>query len=509
MTFLIVEMVLYLLGAALLGLGLGWVLRSLGLKDKIERLENRWNRRLRVADDELTTALEKLSVAQGEIEQKNESLKLASRKELAFVAQVGEQERLLSDLREQFDTATRSAEEATRRQREEREVVRAEFEVALSRVGELERAAAAAAERESALGENLDLARKTHDELEGQLAEMRTQLDASLARATSESERGRRLQTELSELQRSVIELRVERDALATAREAQSAAAVEKDKEIAELKSLLSSRAAELANITSQSRSTDSMLAMLEEQLLNRDSDMSALRMELTASERTVASLESSNKHVRQVADDLEQKLKRRDADIEIIRSDLSGRVDAIRALETKTHDLERTCAALVDKSETIEDERIKLQRELAHRNDELQRMMADVGEGETLVEALKRRLAQSEDRISRLELELLTARQTRDDPAVAGLQRPPGLLSEPDGEIDDLTLIRGVGPVLERMLHDLGVFHFRQIAGFSQQDVQWIAGNLDAFSDRVLRDDWIAQAAHLVEQAGSEPGPG
>ena len=83
----------------------------------------------------------------------------------------------------------------------------------------------------------------------------------------------------------------------------------------------------------------------------------------------------------------------------------------------------------------------------------------------------------------------------------------PGWLLSAPDGEKDPLQKIWGIGPVLERMLNDLGVFHFRQIARFSEADVAWVAENLQAFSDRIVRDNWVGQARDLhLEKHGTTP---
>ncbi|MEO1574928.1 MAG: hypothetical protein AAFU65_08205, partial [Pseudomonadota bacterium] len=75
----------------------------------------------------------------------------------------------------------------------------------------------------------------------------------------------------------------------------------------------------------------------------------------------------------------------------------------------------------------------------------------------------------------------------------------PDGLLGAPDGAADDLKLINGIGPVLETRLNDLGVYHFRQIAGFSDDDIGWIASQINAFPNRILRDRWVEQAADLI----------
>ena len=74
----------------------------------------------------------------------------------------------------------------------------------------------------------------------------------------------------------------------------------------------------------------------------------------------------------------------------------------------------------------------------------------------------------------------------------------PPFGLTEPDGEPDDLTEIVGIGKVFEQMLHDLGVFHFRQIAAFGPADVARINSELNEFRGRIEHDDWIGQAKEL-----------
>ena len=61
----------------------------------------------------------------------------------------------------------------------------------------------------------------------------------------------------------------------------------------------------------------------------------------------------------------------------------------------------------------------------------------------------------------------------------------------------DDLTLLRGVGEVLQQRLHDHGVHTFKQIA-------YWTDANVDAFSakiearDRIQREHWVGQARDM-----------
>ena len=86
---------------------------------------------------------------------------------------------------------------------------------------------------------------------------------------------------------------------------------------------------------------------------------------------------------------------------------------------------------------------------------------------------------------------------------AAPSVGRKPVLLDAPDGEADDMKRIKGVGPKLEKALNRYGVYHYRQIAAWSPEEVAWADENLVEFKGRVSRDDWVAQAKILA--AGGE----
>lgn len=73
----------------------------------------------------------------------------------------------------------------------------------------------------------------------------------------------------------------------------------------------------------------------------------------------------------------------------------------------------------------------------------------------------------------------------------------PPPLLDGP-GAPDDLKLIVGVGPVIERMLYQMGIATFRQIARWSERDIDEVDAKLPEFPGRVRRDAWVTQAREL-----------
>jgi predicted flap endonuclease-1-like 5' DNA nuclease len=81
----------------------------------------------------------------------------------------------------------------------------------------------------------------------------------------------------------------------------------------------------------------------------------------------------------------------------------------------------------------------------------------------------------------------------------VGGTQ--PATLSAPRaGKADNLKRIKGVGPKLESLLHEMGFYHFDQIAGWTADEVTWVDENLQGVNKgRASRDDWVAQATVLA----------
>lgn len=99
-----------------------------------------------------------------------------------------------------------------------------------------------------------------------------------------------------------------------------------------------------------------------------------------------------------------------------------------------------------------------------------------------------------------------------KDAPAAAAEPNhsmPPAAESKPetldgprDGGADDLKLLKGVGPGIEKTLNELGFYHFDQVANWGPGEVAWVDSRL-RFKGRIQRDEWISQAKILA--AGGE----
>ena len=79
---------------------------------------------------------------------------------------------------------------------------------------------------------------------------------------------------------------------------------------------------------------------------------------------------------------------------------------------------------------------------------------------------------------------------QTTPDP-----QRAPQAPRRVHGQTDDLKRIHGIGPKLERVLNELGITTYAQIARLSESEIPQLADGIGSFPDRIHRDDWIGGA--------------
>ena len=64
----------------------------------------------------------------------------------------------------------------------------------------------------------------------------------------------------------------------------------------------------------------------------------------------------------------------------------------------------------------------------------------------------------------------------------------------------DNLKRIKGIGPVMERTLNDLGVTTFQQLADFTQVDIDKVSDAIGTFPGRIERDDWVGKAQRILK---------
>lgn len=69
-------------------------------------------------------------------------------------------------------------------------------------------------------------------------------------------------------------------------------------------------------------------------------------------------------------------------------------------------------------------------------------------------------------------------------------------LFTAPEGEPDDLTKIKGIGPVAAKQLAEQGITQFAQVAALSDKDIERIDEAMPFSADQI--SDWRAQAKDM-----------
>ncbi|MFP1631405.1 NADH-quinone oxidoreductase subunit E [Zhengella sp. ZM62] len=86
--------------------------------------------------------------------------------------------------------------------------------------------------------------------------------------------------------------------------------------------------------------------------------------------------------------------------------------------------------------------------------------------------------------------------------PSLDDRNRPAAM--EKPAAPDDLKMISGVGPKIEGILNDLGIYTFAQVASWKKAEREWVDGYL-RFKGRIDRDDWVKQAKALAKGGRDE----
>jgi predicted flap endonuclease-1-like 5' DNA nuclease len=250
---------------------------------------------------------------------------------------------------------------------------------------------------------------------------------------------------------------------------------------------------------------------------------------------------QASNKDAKmragELSDALKEAFERRD-ELQRQLKDIRGNLEAAVAERDELRDN----ASANDFAEQLEqkDARIeKLNVELKNWQDRLPPLIARYQQRNAEAEELESRLAEAQERVTALE-DMVGSEQTRVEPVdqealTDGMDASNDPIDGNDDSIveefeavdddgdeelleaevivddqdeifdsnprDDLKMIKGVGPAIEKTLNELGISRFDQIAQMSEYDIDRVANRLKGFRSRIYREDWIGQARNLHDQ--------
>ncbi|NNE72783.1 MAG: hypothetical protein HKN26_03895 [Acidimicrobiales bacterium] len=152
---------------------------------------------------------------------------------------------------------------------------------------------------------------------------------------------------------------------------------------------------------------------------------------------------------------------------------------DTVAQIETLQRDLARARAKV--------DELKAARRQIAELEDELaagRQVTADLAAAQLRIRAYERELARGGSAA----------------PVKPEAANRPELDIAPAAHADDLKIVNGIGPKIERMLHGSGITAWEQLAELSESDVDRLEHDL-GLSGRIGRDRWVSQANELIQR--------
>lgn len=214
---------------------------------------------------------------------------------------------------------------------------------------------------------------------------------------------------------------------------------------------------------------------------------VSALQAEIKQLQAVSAEIKKRDTTIESLQGQLRSQTRAKDDEIAHLQNQLQtqhSRQEKIEALAARLAKIEHLPQTLAEREQEINRLQAQLDRVEQEKNQELSALSAEIKRRDATIEDLRKQLVDAKSRPK--------PAATRAQPVKRPARKP---LSAPPREKDDLKRIYGIGPVMERLLNELGVTSFEQIARFTSKDLERVAAALQSFPDRIRRDDWIGGA--------------
>ncbi len=362
-------------------------------------------------------------------------------------------------------------------------------------------------------GAHLEVLERLEQEQEQQLAQQ-ARLESRLTSAERERDQARRERDELIESVRadeaSMLTLKEEavrstesRKALAEAEIALATASSEHERREEQLEEQL--RRAE-ADASSRVQEAEQRVSELEQHIVTLESSAQSVQQDADSLHRVSAELEATRIRVNELSSSLSEaearaaKAGSTDLELRRVRSELA-------ALESERASAANRAASIEQNEpyseahdsgahEQSDSARLaELESELQGRNQRIVELEQRLVEASREPEPAPKRAPKSAPKVE-------ASTPTPSAPAAQSSERRTRApLFTPPHERDDLKMIKGIGPVMEQILNELGITSFQQITAFTQDDISRVAAEINTFPGRIERDDWIGGARREYEK--------
>ncbi len=292
-------------------------------------------------------------------------------------------------------------------------------------------------------------------------------------------------------------------------------------REVEEAEATLKAKAAGFAEMQAQMENA-------EDVLISRDQEIATLKTwveQLAPKDAEIARLRARIEELDPFVERSRRLEREQEQDRARASAALRGKEQELAAHQARLTEIDTELARLRTQSQ---EDLTRFGETLRERDTEIQRLRATVEElnmfrGEVekkdlaLREAEERRVmdvSEREEEIGALRKRLVEYRaaqrfgaQSKPAGSVESITHSAPATGRSAGKVrphqkDDLKQIHGIGPVMERVLNRMGMFTFRQIAEWKDQDIEHMASELNTFPDRIRHDNWIdgAKEQHFLK---------
>ncbi len=470
MSYLVAKIVLWLGVATFLGLALGWVWRGARARKMLQRREAEWGSRL--------ANLRQAGVV---LQRELDGLKKKHRQLIVEHDQLMEDHKSLAQEYEQSAMLVERLRRSLKRERDQFEKQHREFVSVVEETREemvlLKRQALKADEQRRKLEAEVARLKKRTRADGAVIADLNTYLEAANDKKKALQEENYRLGKALDE---ASVRIKEQDGQIARLRqEGQNFAADARirkaqQREIEELKQML---------VTSE-REGQGRHTSLERQISSLQEEKKRLEMRLSEHQKQKFAESERAKALEKTLRGLESRLQ-----------------DVTRQYEQTSLQLQQLERERDGASDALRKEVATLQQQLRQKESDLEAARADIGKLERQLDIAakdKERLFHSLKSTVQVGQESLRF-STRNEADVAIVGVAPEQLDAPrQGRADDLKRISGIGPRLEKLLNDLGIYHYSQIAALTPDNIKWLDVRLH-FSGRIERENWVEQARVLA----------
>ena len=266
----------------------------------------------------------------------------------------------------------------------------------------------------------------------------------------------------------------------------------EREADIAKLESAVSEREADIEKQKSAIGERDDSLVAAREAAAQQAQEQELIRLSAKVEQATVPMQQSTDD---QRIRELKTALQQRDDSIAVLRDDiaeLTGHASDRRGRQ------DQMLRSAMEEARSWQEKYEEAAKTLAQRDERPKKPGGQTADSKAATTKDDRESKPTPSTKKRQPRGSTAAQSQRS--RTAG-DRIASLMSRPNGPSDNLREIKGVGPVLEKMLNEIGIHHFRQIADFDAGDVARVAREIGRFGNRIERDDWVRQARKLHQQ--------